>query len=56
MVIAGVVVVPNFVDPFGNITAGVPAKVFSDLADFEKQAKIYMKYSQLTLESLHSKQ
>jgi gamma-carbonic anhydrase len=60
MVAAGAVVTPNFVVPSGKLAAGVPAKIVRDLsdeeiADFEKSAERYMKYTDFTVESLHRK-
>jgi carbonic anhydrase/acetyltransferase-like protein (isoleucine patch superfamily) len=60
MVAAGAVVKPNFVVPSGNLAAGVPAKIVRNLtkeeiADFEKSAKRYLRYTELTVESLLKK-
>lgn len=60
MVAAGAVVKQNFVVPSGKLAAGVPAKIVRDLtdeeiADFEKSAERYMKYAELTVESLQRK-
>jgi len=60
MVAAGAVVKQNFVVPSGKLAAGVPAKIVRDLtdeeiADFEKSAERYMKYAELTVESLQQK-
>lgn len=57
MVATGAVVRPNFVVPSSKLAAGVPAKIVRDLtdeeiADFEKSAEQYVKYSELTVESL----
>lgn len=57
MVAAGSVVKPNFVVPSGKLAAGVPAKIVRELtkdeiADFEKSAERYVKYAQITVESL----
>lgn len=57
MVAAGSVVKPNFVVPSGKLAAGVPAKIVRELtkdeiADFEKSAQRYVKYAQITVESL----
>jgi carbonic anhydrase/acetyltransferase-like protein (isoleucine patch superfamily) len=57
MVAAGSVVVPGFVVPSGKLVAGVPGKVVRDLSveeldEFEKSAERYVKYTELTLESL----
>lgn len=56
VVAAGAVVRPNFVVPSGKLAAGVPAKIVRDLTDeeianFEKSAERYMKYTELTVES-----
>lgn len=58
MVAAGAVVKPNFVVPSGKLAAGVPAKIIRDLTeeeitDFERSAERYMKYSELTVQSLN---
>jgi carbonic anhydrase/acetyltransferase-like protein (isoleucine patch superfamily) len=60
MVAAGALIKPNFVVPSGKLAAGVPAKIIRDLtadeiADFEKSAERYVKYTQLTVESLNHK-
>lgn len=60
MVAAGAVVRPNFIVPSGKLATGVPAKIVRDLtddeiADFEKSAERYMKYTELTVESLQRK-
>jgi carbonic anhydrase/acetyltransferase-like protein (isoleucine patch superfamily) len=57
MVAAGTVVKPNFVVPSGKLAAGVPAKIVRNLtkeeiADFEKSAERYLKYTELTVGSL----
>lgn len=57
MVAAGSVVKPNFVVPSGKLAAGVPAKIIRDLTeaeitDFEKSAERYVKYAELTIQSL----
>lgn len=57
MVAAGAVVKPNFVVPSGKLAAGVPAKIVRDLSseeitDFERSAERYVKYAELTVESL----
>jgi carbonic anhydrase/acetyltransferase-like protein (isoleucine patch superfamily) len=57
MVAAGSVVIPGFVVPSGKLVAGVPGKVIRDLEteeleEFEKSAERYVKYMQLTVESL----
>lgn len=61
MVAAGAVVKPNFVVPSGKLAAGVPAKIVRDLtqeeiADFERSADRYVKYTELTVKSLNKKQ
>ena len=58
MVAAGAVVKPNFVVPSGKLVAGVPAKIVRDLTDeeindFEKSALRYMKYTEITIDSLN---
>mgnify|MGYP005836923347 CR=1 FL=1 len=58
MVAAGAVVKPNFVVPSGKLAAGVPAKIIRDLTeeeitDFERSAERYVKYSELTMQSLN---
>lgn len=60
MVAAGALIKQNFVVPSGKLAAGVPAKIIRDLtdseiADFEKSAERYVKYTQLTMESLNKK-
>jgi carbonic anhydrase/acetyltransferase-like protein (isoleucine patch superfamily) len=57
MVAAGSVVKPNFIVPTKKLVAGVPAKVVRDLTDaeiaeFEKSALRYKKYTDITVESL----
>jgi carbonic anhydrase/acetyltransferase-like protein (isoleucine patch superfamily) len=59
LVAAGSVVRPNFVVPGGKLVAGVPAKVVRDLtseeiAEFEKSALRYKKYTEITVESLRN--
>ncbi len=59
MIAAGAVVKPGFVVPSGLLVAGVPAKIVRklterELTDLEKSAERYMKYTQLTLESLNN--
>ena len=58
MVAAGSVVKPNFIVPTGKLVAGVPAKVVRDLTkdeidDIEVSALRYMKYTQITIDSLN---
>lgn len=60
MVAAGALVKQNFVVPSGKLAAGVPAKIIRNLtddeiADFEKSSERYVKYTQLTVESLNRK-
>ena len=57
MVAAGAVVKPGFVVPSGKLAAGVPAKIVRNLteeeiSDFEKSSDRYIKYSELTMNSL----
>lgn len=57
MVAAGAVVKPGFILPSGKLAAGVPAKVVRDLTkteidDLTNSAERYVKYSQLSAESL----
>jgi gamma-carbonic anhydrase len=57
MVAAGAVIKPGFVVPTGKLAAGVPAKIIRDLsdaemADFEKSAERYKKYTEITVDSL----
>ncbi|MDP2366453.1 MAG: gamma carbonic anhydrase family protein [Ignavibacteria bacterium] len=57
MVAAGALVKPNFVVPSGKLVAGVPAKIIRDLTademtEFENSAQRYMRYSEITVESL----
>lgn len=57
MVAAGTVVKPNFTLPSGKLAAGVPAKIIRDLtideiSDIKNSAERYVKYSQLTAQSL----
>lgn len=59
MVAAGAVVKPNFVVPSGKLVAGVPARIVRDLTDeeiddFEKSALRYMKYTEITIDSLNN--
>lgn len=58
MVAAGAVIKPNFIVPAGKLVAGIPARVIRDLtkeeiADFEKSALRYKKYTEITLNSLN---
>ncbi len=58
MVAAGAVIKPGFVVPRGKLVAGVPGKVIRNLtdeemADFEKSAYRYKKYTDITIESLN---
>ena len=58
MVAAGAVVKPKFVVPSGKLVAGVPARIVRDLTDeeindFEKSALRYMKYTEITIDSLN---
>ena len=58
MVAAGSVVKPNFKVPSGKLVAGVPAKIVRDLTkdeidDIEVSASRYMKYTQITIDSLN---
>ena len=60
MVAAGSVVKPNFIVPRGKLVAGVPAKIVRDLTkdeidDIEVSAERYMKYTQITIDSLNRK-
>lgn len=60
MVAAGSVVKSNFIVPSGKLAAGVPAKIVRDLtdeeiADFEKSAARYVKYTELTVGSFQRK-
>jgi carbonic anhydrase/acetyltransferase-like protein (isoleucine patch superfamily) len=57
IVAAGSVVKPNFVVPTGKLVAGVPARIVRDLTeaelvDLEKSAERYMKYTEITVDSL----
>jgi carbonic anhydrase/acetyltransferase-like protein (isoleucine patch superfamily) len=57
IVAAGAVVKPNFVVPSGKLVAGTPAKVVRDLTEdemkeFENSAIRYMKYTEITVDSL----
>ena len=57
MVAAGCVVKPGFAVPSGKLVAGVPGRVVRDLSDeelsdFEASAKRYVKYSEITIQSL----
>jgi len=57
MVAAGAVVKPGFVVPSGKLVAGIPARVVRDLTpaeilDLEKSAERYMKYTEITVDSL----
>ena len=59
MVAAGSVVKQNFIVPSGKLVAGVPAKVIRDLTkdeidDFKRSAERYIKYTQITLQSLQN--
>ena len=58
MVAAGAVVKPNFVVASGKLVACVPARIVRDLTDyeindFEKSALRYMKYTEITIDSLN---
>jgi len=58
MVAAGSVVKQNFMVPTGKLVAGVPARVVRDLTkdeidDIEASALRYMKYTQITIDSLN---
>lgn len=58
IVAAGSVVKPNFVVPTHSLVAGVPAKVVrklkpSEIEEFEKSAKRYIKYTLITKNSLN---
>jgi len=58
MVAAGSVVKPHFIVPTGKLVAGVPAKVIRDLTkdeinEIEESALRYMKYTQITIDSLN---
>lgn len=58
IVAAGAVIKPNFIVPAGKLVAGIPARVVRDLtkeeiADFEKSALRYKKYTEITLNSLN---
>jgi gamma-carbonic anhydrase len=58
MVAAGSVIKPHFIVPTGKLVAGVPAKVIRDLTkdemdDIEVSASRYMKYTQITIDSLN---
>lgn len=60
MVAAGTVIRPGFIVPNGKLVAGVPGKVVRDLSaeemdEFEKSAYRYHKYTQITFNSLQSK-
>ncbi|NOX19581.1 MAG: gamma carbonic anhydrase family protein [Chlorobi bacterium] len=57
LVAAGAVVKPGFVVPSGKLAAGVPAKIIRDLTDSEiddikASALRYVKYSEITFQSL----
>jgi carbonic anhydrase/acetyltransferase-like protein (isoleucine patch superfamily) len=57
MVAAGAVVRPGFIVPTGKLAAGVPAKIVRNLTDdelmeFEKSANRYLKYTEITVDSL----
>lgn len=57
MVAAGAVVRPGFVVPTGKLAAGVPAKIVRELNEnemneFEKSAKRYLKYTEISIDSL----
>jgi gamma-carbonic anhydrase len=61
MVAAGAVVRPGFIVPSGKLAAGVPAKVVRNLTEdelneFEKASNRYMKYTEITIDSLISYQ
>ncbi len=58
MVAAGAVVKPNFIVPSGKLVAGIPARVVRDLTkteidEFEKSAKRYKKYTEISMNSLN---
>ena len=57
-VAAGALVKPNFVVPSGKLAGGVPAKIIRDLTDveindIEASASRYIKYSEITANSLN---
>lgn len=57
MVAAGALIKQGFVVPSGKLAAGVPAKIIRDLTeteitDFKNSAERYVKYSQITIDSL----
>lgn len=57
MVAAGSVVKPGFIVPAGKLVGGVPARVIRDLTEdelkeFDISANRYVKYTELTIESL----
>ena len=59
MVAAGAVIKPGFVLPSGKLAAGIPAKIIrglsnDEIADFERSADRYVKYSELTMQSLQN--
>jgi len=58
IVAAGSVVKSKFIIPTGTLAAGVPAKIVRELKteemeEFEKSAQRYVKYTELTIESLN---
>jgi carbonic anhydrase/acetyltransferase-like protein (isoleucine patch superfamily) len=60
MVAAGAVVKPKFIVPSGTLVGGVPARVIRDLTkeeieDFEGSAERYMKYAEITVDSLKNR-
>jgi carbonic anhydrase/acetyltransferase-like protein (isoleucine patch superfamily) len=59
MVAAGCVVKPGFIVPSGKLVAGVPGRVVRDLSDeellnFEASAKRYVRYTEITMQSLNN--
>jgi len=57
IVAAGAVVTPNFVVPSHTLVAGVPAKVIrrlkqNEIEEFEKTAQRYIKYTEISRDSL----
>jgi len=57
MVAAGALITPGYIVPSGKLVGGIPARIMRDLTEFEmeefdKSAMRYLKYTEITVESL----
>ncbi len=57
MVAAGALITPGFIVPSGKLVGGIPGKIMRNLTDteleeFDKSAARYLKYTEITIESL----